>query len=337
MKIWFDLSNTPHVNLFKGLIKELSYEHEIIVTTRPLGNVIELLQVHNIEHSVVGIYYGKNIIKKIYGFFIRVFKLYRFLKMEKVDIAVSQSSFHSPLVAFLLNVPSIYMNDNEHALGNVPAFLFADKIFLPESFDLKVAKKQCARKKKIIQYKGLKEGIYLWDFKVNNNDKEVQRNKIFFRPEPWTAQYYNGPKNYLDDLIRLLAKEYCIVVLPRSEDQLNYYLEKNYKNFAVLRKPIELKEIVNECLIFIGAGGTMSREMAVLGIPTISVYQAELLGVDQYLIKRKLLFHIPKLELKDVYNVIKARKNVVDANLLEFGKETYNMLKKTIIEIGEKK
>ena len=57
-----------------------------------------------------------------------------FLRKQNIDIAISQSSFHSPLTAWLLKIPSIYMNDNEHAVGNIPSFIFANQILLPEFF-----------------------------------------------------------------------------------------------------------------------------------------------------------------------------------------------------------
>ena len=41
----------------------------------------------------------------------------------------------------------------------------------------------------------------------------------------------------------------------------------------------------------IGAGGTMNREAAVLGIPTVSCYPEHILGVDKYLIKKGRMIH----------------------------------------------
>ena len=112
MKIWFDISNAPHINLFKDLIKNLESEgHEIVVTCRPLSNTVSLLELHNIKYTIIGKHYGKSFLKKMMGYPIRVRQLQKFIKPLRVDIAVSQSSFHSPVAARLLGVPSIYMND----------------------------------------------------------------------------------------------------------------------------------------------------------------------------------------------------------------------------------
>ena len=44
MKIWIDLTNSPHVNFFDGMINDLKGNHEVLLTCRPLANTIELLE-----------------------------------------------------------------------------------------------------------------------------------------------------------------------------------------------------------------------------------------------------------------------------------------------------
>ena len=126
-----------------------------------------LLELHELPYTVVGKHYGGKFSAKLFGYPVRVWQLFRFLRKQHVDVAISQSTFHSPITAWFLGVPVIYMNDNEHALGNIPSFIFATKILIPEFLDPKKAMKQCARKSKIIQYPGVKEGIYLWNADIH--------------------------------------------------------------------------------------------------------------------------------------------------------------------------
>ena len=137
MKIWFEITNSPHINLFANIIRDLQKEHEVIITCRPLANTIELLELQNFKFDVVGTHYGKNIVKKLFGFPIRVMQLVRHFIKNKPDVAISQSSFQMPLAAKFLRVPCIYMNDNEHAKGNIPSFICADKIMIPEFLNRK--------------------------------------------------------------------------------------------------------------------------------------------------------------------------------------------------------
>ena len=133
MKIWFDLTNSPHINFFRQMIEELKTEgHEVVITCRPLANTIDLLDLYKMDYTVVGKHYGKSSFKKATGFFVRVWQLRKFLKKHKVDVGISQSSFYSPIAGWLAGVPTIYTNDNEHAAGNKISFLFAKRIFVPE-------------------------------------------------------------------------------------------------------------------------------------------------------------------------------------------------------------
>ena len=46
MKIWFDLSNSPHINMCAHMIRELQRDHEVVITCRPLANTVDLLKLH---------------------------------------------------------------------------------------------------------------------------------------------------------------------------------------------------------------------------------------------------------------------------------------------------
>ena len=67
MKIWFDLSNSPHINMFAALIRELQHEHEVIITCRPLANTVDLLDLHKLPYTIVGRHYGKKFAAKVLG------------------------------------------------------------------------------------------------------------------------------------------------------------------------------------------------------------------------------------------------------------------------------
>lgn len=338
MKIWFDLSNSPHINLFAGMIGELEREgHEVVVTCRPLANTVDLLDLHGIRYQVVGIHYGGKFFLKLFGFPIRVWQLWRFLRGRHIDVAVSQSSFHSPLVAWLLGVRSIYMNDNEHALGNVPSFLFATRIMVPEFLAPAKLRRQWADLRKVAQYPGVKEGIYLWELDARLKrgvrvHAPKQRPSVYIRPEPWTAQYYKGSRNFLDDLLLGIRNHAEVTVLPRGKDQGQHYRDPRFAGIHVVDTALDIATIAPDCDLFIGAGGTMTREMAVLGIPTISVYQDELLDVDRYLMEVGAFIHEPDLTAAKVLPILEsAVRRPANRALLEKGQHAYQMIKRAIL------
>lgn len=342
MKIWFDITNSPHINLFEGMIRDLQREHDVIITSRPLANTVELLDLHGMTHTIVGKHYGKAFSRKVMGYPVRVWELYRFLRGKHVDVAISQSSFHSPVVARMLGVRSIYMNDNEHAMGNIPSFMFASKIMVPEFLSADKLKKQFARPGRVVNYPGVKEGIYLWklvkriDMGTRRTHEPVRdedgKRSVYVRPEPWAAQYYKGDLNFLDDLVLGLKDRVCLTLLPRSNDQLKHYEHPRFAGIRVIHTALDIAEIAPDCDLFIGAGGTMTREMAVLGVPTISVYQDELLDVDRYLLEQGSFVHRPSVTAVDALKYMEqCEKRPPDSGLLRKGRQAYEMIESAIL------
>lgn len=337
MKIWFDLSNSPHINMFAAMIRDLERQHQVVITCRPLANTVDLLNLHGLAHTVVGRHYGKGLWRKVSGYPVRCAELYRFLRPQGIDVAVSQSSFHSPVVARMLGIPSIYMNDNEHAVGNVPAFLAATRILVPEFLSERKLRRQLARPSKVVRYQGVKEGIYLWELEPRLRQRVAPdgRSTVFVRPEPWTAQYYRGASNFMDQLILGLQAQMRVVVLPRGKAQAEHYLQPAFQGVEVVSTAMDIAEIAPQCNLFIGAGGTMTREMAVLGVPTISVYQDELLDVDNYLLQVGAFIHRPELSAAEALEyAASAARRPANAQLLAKGRNAYETIKAEIVGLS---
>lgn len=334
MKIWIDLTNSPHINFFKPFIKKWRSEgNEIIITTRDLSNTIALIKQNGWEYIEIGGHAGRNKIKKILYFPRRIIKLFKFLKKTKPEIGVSHSSFYSPLAGKLANVPTIYINDNEHAKGNLIAFKYANLNILPECLKNTVKNSGWEKKYNFRYYPGIKEGIYLSQLSipVGGNVKD----KIFIRLEPWNAEYYKGNNNNLDDLIYELENKYSIIILPRNADQIRHYENDRFKNVKIAVTPLSLEEICCEAILFIGAGGSMTREMAYLGVPTISIYQDNLLEVDRYLIKKDFLLHSKKPSIDQINQFIQSFSIIKDNELKEMGNLSFNLINKYIAQYAK--
>jgi predicted glycosyltransferase len=337
MKIWIDLTNSPHVNFFSAMIEDLRREHEVLLTCRDLANTIDLLKLKGFEYHVVGSHYGSSRIKKVFGFPVRVLQLYSFLKGRHIDVAISHSSFYSPVVARLLGIRSIYINDNEHAAGNRISFLCASAIMVPEFLSMDNVRRQWGHPKKVTHYPGVKEGIYLCTLKDSGRTpRHSATTEIFIRPEPWTAQYYRGAVNFMDDLIVSLKNKYRIILMPRGEHQAEHYRQEQFSGVTIPSEPLTLEDLASRCSLFIGAGGTMTREAAVLGIPTISVYQGELLAVDRYLIEQGHMIHKTELTPGFVDWFIRTtQRKPASTELLEKGVVAAGLIKEVLLNKHE--
>ncbi|MGZ8516018.1 MAG: DUF354 domain-containing protein, partial [Chitinophagaceae bacterium] len=314
--------------------------HEIILTCRDSANTVELIKQRNWSYTIIGNSVKKSTIRKLLSFPGRIYALFSFLKSKQIDVAICQSSFYLPLTAKLLGIPSIYTNDNEHALGNIPAFLFATKIFIPENISISKAIKKGARRSRVTNYPGIKEGIYLWPKGVDIQNKRTARRftsvKIFVRPEPLTAQYYSGKLNFLDDLLLELKELYSVIVLTREKSQLEHYTQPRFSGIEVPVNPLPFEEVAENCSLFIGAGGSMTREMALIGVPTISVYQGELLDVDKFLIAEKLMIHKKELNHREIEGIIASNHaQNINMSLIQKGKEAYQLFKQEILKYNK--
>ena len=335
MKIWIDFINTPQVTFWIPFINEFrKSNHQMLLTCRDSGNTVALLRQYDLPFEIIGERAGKGMMQKLLLFPRRMINLYSYIRKNRPDIACSQSSFYQPVVARFLGIPSLYTNDNEHAKGNFFGFMFAKRVILPVALENEDFVNKWPLRKKVLFYPSVKEAIYLSQRSDLVALTSGTKSKIYFRPEPWSAQYYTGPLNFFDETLLKLSEEHEVVILPRDKNQTTHYQQEKFKAITVAEKPLSLDKIVSDCLLFIGAGGSMTREMAVLEIPVISIYQAELLAVDRYLIEKGLMMINSKISYEEIKSFLGSFSGS-ESNwlILKEGEQSYSIIKKLIYNL----
>jgi predicted glycosyltransferase len=152
------------------------------------------------------------------------------------------------------------------------------------------------------------------------------------RPEPWTAQYYQGASHFMDELLLGLKDTAEVTLLPRGGAQAAHYRDARFAGMRIVDTALDIADIAPDCDLFIGAGGTMTREMAVLGIPTISVYQDNLLDVDRFLLAQGAFLHLPRLTAAQALDHLDSmERRPPNLDLLERGRNAYELLKQQIV------
>ena len=117
-----------------------------------------------------------------------------------------------------------------------------------------------------------------------------------------------------------LAKENTIIILPRDVKQIEKFedLAKNNTNIVVPPHANTVDKIAENCDVFLGAGGSMTREFAMMGIPTVSMYQDDLLEVDKYLIGYGVLVRESDPDKIDLNFINQLKEsNILSINALE--------------------
>ncbi|WP_456472304.1 DUF354 domain-containing protein [Methanocaldococcus sp.] len=285
--IWVDLTNDPHVHFFYQLIEKL--DNNVLITYRKIGRIRDIIKLYNLKAKCVGSH-GANLIDKLINSSKRIYSLAKLINKYHPKVAIAKHSVELPRVAFGLNIPTIFVVDNEQAEAqNRLTIPLVDVLIKPIATDLEKFKGFC----EIVEFDGvcemanvksrLKIGL---DESVNKYLDEDKYN-IVLRPCP-ISSYCNGHKDIIPKIINELNKKLdCnFIVFPRNKKQELYY-----KKIATVPEPLDSISLLYKCDFMIGAGGTMNREASVLGTPTVSCYPQDLLGVDKYLIEKNRLYY----------------------------------------------
>lgn len=323
MRIWIDLGNSPHVLFFKALAKEFTARgHEIVWTARDYAQTVELAKKAGIDATIFGTHGGKNVFAKASKFFGRVIDLVRWARGKKIDLVVSHNSQEPLIVARVLGIRSVNLMDYEHHPGNHLSFRAARRVIVPASFPDHALKRFGVGEKKLRRFNGIKEDVYLADFRpdptfveelvglgISPDDKLV-----VIRPHAPEALYHRAYENdVLDNLLDHLAsfEDTKIILLPRKDYQgEELKLKHPQPNIIIPIKALSGSDLIATADLVISGGGTMNREAAALGVPAYTIFAGKQAAIDEYLIVEGRL---KKLSLNDVPQLAPIKKNALDS------------------------
>lgn len=299
MRIWIDLSNSPHVPFFMALAGEFERRgHVIDWTLRDYAQTVELARKAGLDPPVFGAHGGKNVFAKATKFVARIAKLTKWACGKKIDLVVVHNSQEPLFVARILGFDSVNLMDYEHHPGNHMSFRTAKRLVVPSSFPAEALQKFGVSDAKLKRFDGLKEDIYLADFEPDTEfSKElaklgVEPDEILVvvRPHAPEALYNRGLENDLLDLLldKIAAiKNVKIILLPRKDYQGIDLRERHPQaNIIIPATVLDGANLLAAADLVISGGGTMNREAAALGVPTATIFTGRPAAIDEYLIEQ---------------------------------------------------
>ena len=305
-KIWIDITNAPQVLFFEPFIDYFKKKKTpYIITCRDLGGSKDLLLKKKIPFIELGTHHGGSILKKAFGTISEIKLRIDFLKKHKdIGIILTHQSPYAIVAGYLKNKKTIEFFDNEHTKwSNLLSFPLATKLYCPEELkSVNLSKMYFFKKEKLHYYSGIKEAVYLQNFKKNKTiiiDLGLKEKKyVVFRPEANLAHYHPTDKYTTKIIDNLVKDKQKVVLVARYKEQKEEYRKKykNYKNFIILEKTVDGPQLIAHSNLVLSAGGTMNREACVLDVPVISLYSGKLLAVDKWLIKKRYMTHISQVE-----------------------------------------
>lgn len=290
MRFWIDIANTPHVTLFRPVAQRLEeMGHEIVVTVFDRGLTAPVAKSVWPDAEQVGNSFQRALFDKATAIGGRAWNLRKIVK-GRVDVALGHNSYSQIVAARALRIPTITAMDYEHQPANHLAFRLAHRVLLPEAIPDAAVRKFGLRPKRIMRYPGVKEDITLSDFAPTPGFRASMGVPddvpfIVLRGAPEGAVYHRGDNPVFDEVIaRLTSLRGYVLLSPRTRSQADSY--RSVQRLHILDTPVNGAELLFAADLFVGGGGTMTREAAVLGTPTYSVFAGKPAEVDQYLIDR---------------------------------------------------
>src|ERR1700704_3268163 len=114
MRVWIDLTNSPHVLVMRPVIEVLRARgHEVQVTARDFAQTLDLCRRLGVEHTPLGRHRGERIGAKGVGLLSRSSLLLRWARGRRFDVALGHGSNDISVAASLLRIPSATMFDYE--------------------------------------------------------------------------------------------------------------------------------------------------------------------------------------------------------------------------------
>jgi uncharacterized protein len=287
MRVWIDLTNSPHVLVMRPVIDCLRAQGaEVEVTARDFAQTLELCRRHGIEHTAIGRHRGRRVAAKAVGLLSRSAALARWARRRQFDLAIGHASNDVMVASALLRIPSTTMFDYEWAaVQHTVNCRLAAAVVVPEAIPPQRLMRYGAAGK-LERYPGLKEEYYLADFEpdpavLDELGLDPAEPIVVVRTPPAVSLYHRFENRLFAEVLERLRGRQA-VVLPRTPHQRAELQARG--GLVVPDRAIDAQSLVAYADLVVSAGGTMNREAVALGTPVYTSFEGRLGAVDERLI-----------------------------------------------------
>src|SRR4051794_35630665 len=273
MRIWVDLTASAHPIVMRPIVERLRAKgHEVEITARDYAQTLELCRIHGLDVEVFGAHGGATRTKKLGALVSRTRALRKWAKERDFDLALAHGSNDMFLVARRLRIPAVDTFDYEWATvqHNIGCRL-ARRVMVPESIPPERLRRYGVRDGKLVQYPGLKEEYYLYDFEPDRgviDDLELDRERVLvvIRPPPDVSLYHRKSNRLFPQVLAHVgtSEEVQAVVVPRTPAQRDYVRGLGLPSLVVPDGAVDAQSLIALADLVVSAGGTMNREAVAL-------------------------------------------------------------------------
>lgn len=291
LKIWFDILTPKQVLFFEPMIKQLQKSNKIFCTARNYREVTELAKIRKMKLVMIGRHGGSLKVDKLSASLKRTLLLTDKIQRFKPDLTISFCSPEAARISFGLGIKHIAFCDSPHAEAVMRLSIpLIQKLLIPWIIPKNEFTKYGISAKNIIQYKAIDASVIIRYNDYNINPIPKKKKNILIRLEEEQAAYIKKNRESTLTTVHEIVKKFDnhnVMILPRYHSQIAMLKRILGNKAKILDKVMDSKTLLQDTDIFVGSGGTMTAESALLGIPTIS-YNAVPNLIEKYLVRKKL-------------------------------------------------
>jgi predicted glycosyltransferase len=268
------------------------YGHDVILTTREHPDTMNVMKMLGEHAETVGKYDPASLATRLGASIARELQFYEKFKDDKPQVAISHGSVELSRIAFGLGMQSICTGDTTYTKANSLIVPLADTLIISKAIPKKIYRRYGA--KKIVQFDGVDEVAWVQPFKGEESER-YEHPLIVVRQSEFKASYMSGT-DVTVDIARQLTSLGNVLLLPR-------YKKEKIEGLTVPDEFVDSLSLVREADLVVGVGGTISREAALQGTPSIVVPTLGWGYVNDYVSKKG--FPLFKVKPSDVLKYAK--------------------------------
>jgi predicted glycosyltransferase len=295
-RVWIDALTPKQVLFFTPLVEELeSMGCEVLATSRRYREIGPIAKMQGLNLVFIGERGGSSKAEQLQAATKRQEELIPRIKSFSPEIALSVASGVCARIAFGFGFEHVAVNDSPHSeIAGRLSLPLSRHLFCPWIIPYDAWSKFGLTRSQITRYHALDPAAWLKRPAKRGPVPRLsgKRKTVVVRLEESYAPYMAGSKKDWNDKVLWALIDSLpgvnLVALCRYEDQLQMVKENYGEDLIVPGTAIDGRSLLEKTDVFVGMGGTMTTESALMGVPTISAFQGSLLSED-YLVSVGLL------------------------------------------------
>jgi predicted glycosyltransferase len=295
-RVWIDILTPKQILFFAPLVEELeSLGLEVLATSRRYRELAPIARWQGLKLVFVGERGGSSKAEQLAAATRREAEMIPMVDRFGPDASLSVASGVCARVSFGLGTKHIAVNDSPHSeIANRLSLPLSHHLFCPWLVPYGAWARFGVPRSKVTRYHALDPAAWLKRPARRGHVPRLsgKRKTVVVRLEESYAPYMAGTKrSWNDTILHSVGSSFPdanLVALCRYGDQLRKTKQEFGDRFTVPEEVVDGRSLLEVTDVFVGLGGTMTTESALMGVPTISAFQGSL-WTEAYLTRVGLL------------------------------------------------